>query len=380
MTVYLDCNATAPLDPEVLEVVVAHLATPGNAASRTHEYGVAALRAVQHARGQIAEVVAADRADVILTSGATEANNIAVLGLGPDALARGQRHVVTSTIEHKAVLEPVGVLASQGFEITFVPPLPSGELSADQVLAAVRDDTALVSIMHVNNETGVLQPLTRIADGLAGHQAVFHTDAAQGFGKELESLRHPRIDLISISGHKIYAPQGVGALIARQRSRWTRRLHPLLHGGGQESGLRPGTVPVALVAGLGQAAQSASRDQRKRLTHIQAFREQALAGLASLGFVDHCQGAPQLAHVLNGHIPGLDSEAAMVALKGVLAASNGSACTSSQYAPSHVLLSMGLDESALDGALRLSWSHLTPAVDWMLVASRLAPLRLAESP
>ena len=373
--VYLDCNATTPLDPSVRDVLTQWFtAELGNAGSRTHAYGLRAKRAVQRAREQVGTVVEAAADEVLFTSGATESNNIAILGLQAHAERTGHRHVVTTAIEHKAVLEPVEALADRGLEITVVPPGQSGAVAAEAVAAAVRPDTILVSVMHVNNETGIRQPIDEIADRLADSEAYFHVDAAQGFGKDLAPLRHARIDLVSISSHKIYGPVGVGALVARRRGFDRPPLGPLTYGGGQERGLRPGTLPVPLIVALGVAADRSRVDADRRAERCATIRADALAALCPIGIRVH--GDPALAqpHVLNFYIPGVDSEALMLALKDLVAVSNGSACTSQSYTPSHVLASMGLAPDAVAGAVRLSWCHLTPDVDWRAVANRVADL------
>lgn len=375
MSTYLDCNASSPIDPEVLDLVIHWLARPGNAASRTHEYGLEAQRAVQVARDQIAAVVQCERNEVIFTSGATEANNLALLGLHAEGLRTGRKHVVTTAIEHKAVLEPIRWLEEHGFTASYVQPDAAGRIHATDVLATVRPDTLLVSVMHANNETGVVLPIAEIADGLAGHEAYLHADAAQGFGKELLALQHRRVDLISISGHKIYAPQGIGALIARRRQ-WKRLpLTPLAYGGGHEQGMRPGTLPVALIAGLGRAAEIAVRDHEKRLQSNLALRAAAKAALEPLGPHYPFESGPTLAHVLSVRFPGMDSEAVMLALRGTAALSNGSACNSQSYEASHVLSAAGMREPELDEMIRISWSHLTPQTDWDALTATISPLR-----
>jgi cysteine desulfurase len=243
------------------------------------------------------------------------------------------------------------------------------------VAAVVRPDTLLVSVMHVNNETGVIQPLAEIAAALEGHQAFLHVDAAQGFGKRIPDLQHPRLDLISLSGHKIHAPKGIGSLVTRRRGYNRPPLAPLTFGGGQEWGLRPGTQPVALIVALGKAAELCLRDHSKREVRWRQLKGQALAALREVGGVP--TGHPELAlpNTLNIAIPGLDSEAVMLALKDLVAISNGSACTSQNYTASHVLRAMGLPEDHIKGALRLSWSHLTPEVRWGEVVERIGGLR-----
>ncbi|MEW8622995.1 MAG: cysteine desulfurase DndA [Candidatus Thiodiazotropha endolucinida] len=373
--VYLDCNATAPLEPDVRDAVTHWLAEEiGNAGSRTHTYGSQAKRAVQQAREQVAAIVEASANEIVFTSGATESNNLAILGLVPWGEQHDRRHIVSTAIEHKAVLEPLEALEKRGFTVTLVKPQAKGAVAVEDIAAAVRPDTLLVSVMHVNNETGVRQPITGIAEALADHEAYFHVDAAQGFGKELEALRNPRIDLISVSSHKVYGPLGVGALVMRRRGFKRAPLTPLTYGGGQERGLRPGTLPVPLIVGFGLAAEIAGRDNEARKQRCLEIRQHALKALEPLGIRFHGDPDLMLPHVLNFSIEGVDSEALIVALKDVAAISNGSACTSHSYEPSHVLQAMGLEESAIAGALRLSWCHLTPNVDWQSIAKRIGSL------
>ena len=373
--VYLDCNATTPLDPRVLEVLTKHFSDEyGNEGSRTHLFGTNAKRAVQAARSQVANAVSAKAEEVTFTSGATESNNIAILGLQEASARNGKRHIITTSIEHKAVLEPLQELARRGFEVTHLPVGSGGRVDPEDLRASLRVDTLLVSIMHANNETGIVQPLDDLADVLGGHPAYFHTDASQTFGKEPRALKNPRIDLISVSGHKIFGPKGVGALICRKRGLERVPLAALTFGGGQERGLRAGTLPVPLIAALGEAAHLAIADEKDRRERCHKVRAEAESALASLGAVytgdqAHCQ-----AHVINVSIPGLDSEAFIVATKDLIAISNGSACTSSSYSPSHVLIAMGMSEAEATSCVRISWSHLTPDVDWHAVAERVASL------
>lgn len=371
---YLDCNATSPLEPDVRDLMFEWFARTGNAGSRTHDYGAAAKRGVVTARKQVADVVDAEPEEVIFMSGATEANNLAILGVARRA-DPSRRHVITTTIEHKAVLEPVEALTELGFDVTFVETTPGGWVDPNEVRAALRPDTLLVSVMHVNNETGVLQPIQEISQHLQNHEAFFHVDAAQGFGKRVKDLKDRRIDLISASSHKIYGPQGVGALIARRRGYDRLPLAPLTVGGGQEYGLRPGTLPVALIAAFGLATELAERNAETRELRCREQKEKLLKALAPLGVRFHGDQDRVLPHVLNFSVPGLDGEAAIVALKDLIAISNGSACTSQSYSPSHVLLAMGLPEDAIEGALRLSWCHMTEDMDWNTVAERMSQLR-----
>ncbi len=374
--IYLDCNATTPLDPEVREVLMHYLTEEyGNEGSRTHSFGTHAKQAVQKARDQIASVVSSKREDVIFTSGATESNNLAILGLRETGLKEGRKHIITLAIEHKAVLEPCRALEKDGFEITVLPVTAGGYVDPDAVRMALRPDTLMVSIMQVNNETGIRQPLDDIAKVLCNHDAYFHTDAAQGFGKDIEPLRNPRIDLISISGHKICAPKGVGALVMRRRGYDRPPLCPLLYGGGQERRLRPGTLPVALIAALGKASELALRNNMKRKQQCRSVRDKAIAALTKLH--PNLTGDQTLVmdHVLNFSIAGLDSEALIVSLKDMIAISNGSACTSSNYTPSHVLRAMGMTDDEANACVRISWCHITPDIDWEAIADRIRAMR-----
>jgi len=372
--VYLDCNATTPVEEEVIAAMTYYLRVEyGNAGSRTHSYGAVAAQAVRHAREQVARVVATSWENVIFTSGATESNNLAILGLAAEAERIGKRHIVSTQIEHKAVLEPLEELSKRGFEVTLVPPDSGGAIDAKSVRDALRDDTFLVSVMHVNNETGVVQPLQAIGEALANHSAVFHTDASQGFGKEFDELKSDRLDLLSLSAHKIYGPKGVGSLILLPGTRLPR-LRPLMLGGGQERGMRPGTVPVPLVAGLGLAAELAIRDYRSRRTRCIAFRGALLEALAPLHPVINGKPDLILPHVANVRFGELDSEAIMLTLKEIVAISNGSACTSTSYQLSHVLKAMGISDLNNQAATRWSWCHLTPTPDWPAVRKRIRQL------
>ena len=369
---YLDCAATTPLDPRVEAELLRYLRDDfGNAGSRTHAYGADARRAVERARDQVAHVAGATRGEVVFTSGATESNNLAILGL--EAFARESRrlHIVSSRIEHHAVLEPLRLLEQRGFRLTLLDPQPGGWIEPAHVGAALSDDTALVSIMQVNNETGVRQPIGEIAQTLQGHQAFFHVDAAQGFGKQLDALRSLRIDLISISGHKLCAPKGVGALICRRRNGERPPLTPLSVGGGQEVGLRPGTLPVALIAALGKAAELAADEYESRWRFACDMQTHILEGLAAAHPRLHGVRGRLSPYILNLSFPGLESEEVLEAWQDLVAISDGAACTSQSYTCSHVLSAMGLPPDALAGAVRLSWCHLSEPPDVAALAAAL---------
>lgn len=376
---YLDCAATTATDPRVAELVLQLMTESyGNAGSRTHLYGADAKAEVAQARERVASAVEAQPDEVIFTSGATESDNLAILGLASHGRSTARRHIVSTAIEHKAVLECLAHLKEQDFDVTLISPDSAGYIEAEAVLEAVRPDTLLVSIMHANNETGAIQPVQAIADGLLSFEDVlFHVDAAQTFGRETRTLTHPRIDLISISGHKVFAPKGIGALIAKRRRGRLPPLTPLMFGGGQERGLRPGTLPVPLIAGLGLAIQLAENEREARRKACLAQRSSALRAFAALNALVHGDdNRGVLPNILSLSIPGLDSEAVMVATKHLVAISNGSACTSARYEPSHVLSAMTLPPDVISGTIRLSWSHMTGPVPWDAVVEALDDLRI----
>lgn len=375
LPVYLDFNATSPVDPRIADEVVHYMCIEfGNAGSRTHRFGQTAKERVKSARGEVASVVKCNPDEVFFTSGATESNNLAILGLAAHGEATGKRHIISTQLEHKAVLEPLDVLRARGFEVELLAPNEGGWVSPHAVADALRPDTLLVSVMGVNNETGVIQPIPEIATVLADHEAYFHVDAAQAYGKLDNLLESQRVDLISISGHKIGAPKGIGALIARRRGYKRAPLTPLMFGGGQERGLRPGTLPVSLIAGLGTASTLALSERTQRATAALAIKLDLLRALVPLGA--QLNGDPErtVPSTLNLSIPGLDSEAAIVALRDVVAISNGSACTSQDYELSHVLLATGLPIERVSGAIRLSWGPGIASVPAQEIADRLSAL------
>ena len=360
--IYLDYNATTPMDPRVLEAMMPWFLRPSNAGSRTHAYGKAAKNGVEQAREQVAAVIGAQPEEIFFTSGATESNNIAILGLVDFAAASSRRHIVSTAIEHKAVLEPLEYLQRQGFEIDLVAPTSGGFVEAQSIIEKVRDDTLLVSVMHANNETGVIQPLSEICELLRETNVLFHTDAAQTFGKEVEELRALDADLISFTAHKIYGPKGIGGLFVRRSGTTKRPVAPIAVGGGQERGLRAGTIPVESAIGFGAAAELATSEYQQRRQAADALRQQLMAGLEQ---IDHRINGDQTkcqSHVLNVTFPGVDSEALMMGLRESVAVSNGSACTSSSYKPSHVLVAMGLDGDAIESTLRISWGQATESI------------------
>ena len=361
--IYLDCNATTPVEKEVLEVMNQFLVEDyGNEGSHTHQHGTKAKAAVNLARDQIAKLIDCSRNEITFTSGATESNNIAILGLEKFANENNKKHIITSAIEHKAVLEPIEILKSRGFEVDIIFPDKTGIVQTKDVQSKLRNDTFLVSIMSANNETGVIQPIDEIAK-ILNKDIFFHVDAAQSFGKIIEPLKNKRIDLISFSGHKIYASKGIGGLITRLRNFEKPPLQPLIYGGGQEKGLRPGTLPVFLIAGLGKAAELALKNYKKRNEENLKIQKQFIEFLKLFNVHFNGDLNSLLPNTINFSIPDVDSEAFMLLSKDIMSVSNGSACTTSSYQPSHVITSMTDNETITKGAIRISWYHQTKLDD-----------------
>lgn len=373
--IYLDNAATTPLELSVFEVMKKFLLDDfGNSGSRTHSYGSIAAAAVEEARREVGLVVDASPEEVIFTSGATESNNIAIAGLHAALSERAATHVITTGIEHKAVLEPIEALGN--VSVTVLPVDNSGRVDPSAVSDALTDATGLVSIMHVNNETGVTQPINEITSVLENHWAWLHVDAAQGFGKDLPTLQNKRIDLISVSGHKIYGPKGVGALITRQRADRIRPpLSAIAVGGGQERGLRAGTLPVPLIAGLGEAARLCRTSNEARNAATRERESEILKFIDDNGGTVNGDRRYSIPNIINASFEGLDSEAFIVATKDLIAVSNGAACSSASYRLSHVLQAMQLPEALQTSAIRFSPSHLTPQLDLVAVAARIAGVR-----
>lgn len=364
MPIYLDYSATTPVHPEVLaEMVSVYKSNFGNAGSRTHEFGQNAAKVVEQSRERVASVLDVDKREVIFTSGATESDNLAILGLAEWGASVGRRHIVSTQIEHKAVLEPLKHLETRGFEITLVAPSSDGRVSAEDILQAVRKDTLLVSVMHVNNETGTIQPVCEIGRELADKDVCLHIDAAQSFGKMVPEMRSMEYDLLSLSGHKVYGPQGIGALVVRHKRNRRPPIRPLMFGGGQEGGLRPGTLPVALIAGLGKAAELAAQNSELWRAEWSQTRRCLLEQLSGLKFHTNGSMTHSMPNIINLSFDGIDSEALILGLRNYIAVSNGSACTSALYQPSHVLSAMGLPANRVQEAVRISWGAGVREVD-----------------
>ena len=370
MAVYLDYNASSPVDERVLErMIEVYRLHFGNADSRTHVFGTDAKEIVSTSRKSIASILGVDSTDLFFTSGSTESNNMAILGLMEYAQTSGCNHFITTAIEHKSVLEAMKFLQSHGCTVDFVAPDASGRIKANQILDLVTDKTLLVSIMHVNSETGIIQPIEEIGDALAGTSTYFHIDATQGFGKLNDSLRCTKYDMMSLTAHKLGGPQGIGALILKRGRNYKRPpVKPLMYGGQQERGYRPGTTPVALVAGFALAAELCDKEASEHLSACAKIKESFLSAVSGLDYA--INGDPQycLPSTINISFKGVDAEGIFLATKDDYAFSNGSACNSGSHAPSYVLEAMGLPESRIDEAIRISWNHNTK-VDFSSLAS-----------
>lgn len=358
MSIYLDYNASAPIDPRVLEEMIdAYQNHFGNADSRTHDFGDGARAITEDARGKVASLLGVKKDEVFFTSGATESNNIAILGLRKYGEETNRKHIITSSIEHKAVLNAAKYLAESGFEVEFVDPDESGRVDSQKVISMVREDTLLVSVMHVNNETGIIQPVQEIGDYLKDTKTIFHIDATQSCGKLVDEVRQLNYDLMSISAHKMHGPQGVGALIMRKKRYRLPPVTPIMFGGGQEHGIRPGTLPTALIAGFGKACELAEVEAKQKIENCKQIKKLLLELIEEFGVEYAVNGDPEycVPNTLNISFLGVSSEALMLAAKQYCSVSNGSACTSSKYHHSHVLSAMNLPGERIESAIRFSW-------------------------
>ena len=359
MSVYLDYNASTPVDPRVLDVMIdVYKNHYGNADSRTHSYGDDARSIVETARKQVASLLHILPSEVFFTSGSTESSTIAIQGLEAYAQVSGKRHFVTSSIEHKAVLETVKAMEQRGYSADYINPNSSSLLSAGDVLNKVTPLTLLVSIMHVNNETGVIQPVHQIGEELSARDVLFHVDATQSCGKLVEELQTLKYSMLSFSSHKMGGPQGVGVLVLRKKRYRLPPVKGIMYGGQQENGIRPGTIPVALVAGCGKACELTANEYKSNQNKCKAIQALLLDLLRASelkwsinGDLDHCIG-----NTLNICLHGVSSEALMLATKAYCGISNGSACTSKNYGSSYVLQAMGLSSEDIANSIRISWA------------------------
>lgn len=356
--IYLDYQATTPMDPRVLEAMMPYFTYKfGNPHSRSHSYGWEAEEGVEKARGQVARLIGADEKEVIFTSGATESNNLAIRGVAEFYKDR-KNHVVTTVTEHKCVLDTCRHLEQSGFEVTYLPVQKNGLVDLEVLRDAITDKTVVVSIMAVNNEIGVIQPLAEIGKICREKKVFFHTDAAQAAGKIPLDVEAMNIDMMSISGHKIYGPKGIGALYVRRKPRV--RLVPLIVGGGQERGFRSGTLPTPLCVGLGEAAEICMKEMDGEATRLKKLQDRMLKGLRDKlpeiyvnGDLDH-----RIPGNLNISFAYVEGESLMMGIKG-LSVSSGSACTSASLEPSYVLRALGVDEELAHTSLRIGLGRFT---------------------
>ncbi|WP_422102724.1 aminotransferase class V-fold PLP-dependent enzyme [Vreelandella sp.] len=359
LPIYLDYAATTPVDVRVAEVMQRYLTVDqlfANPASRSHMLGWQAEQVVEQARRQVADFIGADPREIVWTSGATEANNLALIGFMRANRERGM-HVVTSRIEHKAVVDTAKALESEGFEVTWLTPGRDGRITPEQLRDAMRDDTALVSLMAVNNELGSINDIAALTEVTHEFGAAFHTDAAQAVGRIPLDVAAQHIDLMSLSGHKAYGPKGVGALYVKRHP--DIRVEALIHGGGHERGMRSGTLPTHQIAGMGEAFNVMQQQQDTDQTHITALRERFLSGLSDLeGIIPNSPLEKVVPNILNVAFDGVDGEALLMALRDV-AVSTGSACNSASVDPSYVLLGIGTPRRLALSSLRISFGRFT---------------------
>ncbi|MGT3786128.1 IscS subfamily cysteine desulfurase [Vibrio cholerae] len=383
LPIYLDYSATCPVDPRVAEKMVQYMTmdgTFGNPASRSHRYGWQAEEAVDTAREQIAALLNADPREIVFTSGATESDNLAIKGVAHFYNKQG-KHIITSKTEHKAVLDTMRQLEREGFEVTYLDPESNGLVHLAKLEAAMRDDTILVSIMHVNNEIGVVQDIAAIGELCRSRKVVFHVDAAQSAGKVAIDVQEMKVDLISLSAHKAYGPKGIGALYVRRKPRI--RLEAQMHGGGHERGFRSGTLPTHQIVGMGEAFRIAKEELQQDYDHALKLRNRLLDGIKDMEAVtingDLDQRVP---HNLNVSFAFVEGESLLMALKD-LAVSSGSACTSASLEPSYVLRALGLNDELAHSSIRFSFGRFTTEaeIDYAIELIRVAVDKLrAMSP
>lgn len=359
LPIYLDNNATTPVDPHVLDAMLPYFCEKfGNAASRNHPFGWEAEEAVDQARSQVASLIGAGAKEIIWTSGATESNNLAVKGAAAMYQDKG-KHIITSVTEHKAVLDPCKRLQREGFDVTWLEPGSDGIITADQVAQAIRSDTILVTIMWANNEIGTINEIPEIGKICKEKGIIFHTDATQRFGKMPIDVEDAGIDLLSASGHKIYGPKGVGCLYVRRR-RPRVRLVPLIDGGGHERGMRSGTLNVTGIVGMGAAAALCQQEMATEAPRLLALRNKLEQGIT--GQLEHVavNGHPEqrLPNTSNISFPWVEGESLMMAIKEI-AVSSGSACTSASLEPSYVLKAMGLGDELAHSSIRFGLGRFT---------------------
>lgn len=361
--IYFDYSATTPVDPRVMEVMMKCLTLEGNfgnPASRSHQFGWKAEEAVEEARQHVADLLHCDPREIVWTSGATESDNLALKGVAHFYKNKGQ-HIITSMIEHKAILDSCRQLEREGFEVTYLEPDAKGLIHPEDVEKAIREDTILVSLMHVNNEIGVINDIAAIGEITRAHKVLFHVDAAQSVGKIEIDMENMKVDLMSLTAHKVYGPKGIGALYVRRKPRV--RLEAQMHGGGHERGMRSGTLPTHQIAGMGEAFRIAKAEMHQDAEHALALRQRFLNGFEGMEEV-YVNGdiKQRVASNLNVSFNFVEGESLIMALKD-LAVSSGSACTSASLEPSYVLRAIGLSDELAHSSLRFTIGRFTTQED-----------------
>ncbi|WP_318504453.1 IscS subfamily cysteine desulfurase [Photobacterium leiognathi] len=380
LPIYFDYSATCPVDPRVAEKMMQCLTMEGNfgnPASRSHRYGWQAEEAVDAAREHIADLVNADPREIVFTSGATESDNLAIKGASHFYSKKG-KHVITCKTEHKAVLDPCRQLEREGFEVTYLEPESNGLIDLAKLRDAMREDTVLVSIMHVNNEIGVVQDIAAIGELCRENKTIFHVDAAQSAGKLPIDVQEMKVDLISFSAHKIYGPKGIGALYVRRKPRI--RLEAQMHGGGHERGFRSGTLPTHQIVGMGEAFRIAKEEMEQDYKHAVQLRDRLLKGLEGIEAMSINGDLEQrVPNNLNISFAFVEGESLLMALKD-LAVSSGSACTSASLEPSYVLRALGLNDELAHSSIRFSFGRFTTEeeVDYAVAQIKGAVDKLRE--
>lgn len=357
-SIYLDMQATTPVDPRVLDKMLPYMTQQfGNPHSRTHHFGWETERAVEDARKHVADLIGADAKEIVFTSGATESNNCALKGLA-HFWKKKKKHIITTQTEHKCVLDSCRFLQQEGWDVTYLPVKKDGLVDLNELQAAMREDTLIVSVMMVNNEIGVIQPVDEIGKLCRSKGIFFHTDAAQAVGKIPIDVNKSNIDLLSISGHKVYGPKGIGALYVRRRPRV--RLSPIISGGGQERNMRSGTLPAQLIVGLGEACRVAKEEMKADQEHVEKLSKRLLEGIQKNVPMVVLNGSPEHRYYgnLNLSFSYVEGESLLMALKEI-AVSSGSACTSASLEPSYVLRALGVDEDMAHTSIRFGIGRFT---------------------
>jgi len=370
--VYLDYAATTPLDPRVRESMLECMDAEngfGNPSSATHVYGLQAAQRVESAANAVAELLNADANEIVWTSGATESNNLALIGAARFRAMHG-RHIVTTAIEHKSVLESCRWLETQGFEVAYVEPDAMGLVEPAAIAGALRSDTSLVSVMHANNETGVVQDVAAMGALCRARDIIFHVDAAQSLGKLLLDVKAQQIDMLSVNAHKACGPKGVGALYLNADR--IRRVDPLLHGGGQQRGIRPGTLPVHQIVGMGATLRILQEEMADEVVRVQTLRDRLWAGIRQIdGILLNGDPIRRVCSILNVSVEGLEGESLRFALTD-LAISGGSACNSASGEPSYVLRSLGRNPQLAEASVRFSVGRFSTETDVDHAVSRFS--------